>query len=246
MSKAAGEAREYLHDTGERQAYQLVRSARKSIGLYVFRDGRVVLRAPNRTSMATLHDFLRTRWDWLQDRLREFAAAPPAPRVPIGDGVRMLHLGEWLTVRLAVAGRSQVVREAETLWVKLPEARQTEAEIAAAIDRFQKKEALHIFAERLQAAHARMHPLRLPLPPLKIRRMRSRWGSCSSRGDITLNLELIRMPLRCIDYVVVHELCHLREFHHGAAFYALQERFEPHWRERKAELKQLAGQTWSL
>ena len=68
--------------------------------------------------------------------------------------------------------------------------------------------------------------------------MRSRYGSCSHRGIITLNRHLIATPLACIDYVLVHELCHLRHFSHDRAFYALLEAMLPDWRERKARLKE--------
>lgn len=70
--------------------------------------------------------------------------------------------------------------------------------------------------------------LNLPLPQLRVRKMRSRWGSCSRAAVVTLNLELIRMPLECIvDYVITHELCHLAEFNHSPRFYELQARFVP-------------------
>jgi predicted metal-dependent hydrolase len=84
-----------------------------------------------------------------------------------------------------------------------------------------------------------MKELSLPFPELRIRKMRSRWGSCSRRAEITLNLELIRMPLDCIDYVITHELCHLVEFNHSARFYELQSRFFPDWKERRRQLEEL-------
>ena len=68
--------------------------------------------------------------------------------------------------------------------------------------------------------------------------MRSRYGSCSHRGAITLNRRLMATPLACIDYVLIHELCHLRHFAHDRAFYALLETMLPDWRERKSRLKE--------
>jgi len=91
-----------------------------------------------------------------------------------------------------------------------------------------------------------MAALRLPFPELKIRKMRTRWGSCTRRGVITLNLELVRMPPACIDYVISHELCHLVEFNHSARFYQLQERFVPDWQVRKRELDELARVHYGL
>jgi len=71
------------------------------------------------------------------------------------------------------------------------------------------------------------------LPPMRLRRMKRTWGSCSSKGLITLNPHLVKAPAECIDYVIAHEVCHLREHNHGKAFYLLQEQLYPGWREAK-------------
>ena len=68
---------------------------------------------------------------------------------------------------------------------------------------------------------------------MRLRRMKRTWGSCSSQGLITLNPHLVKAPPVCIDYVIAHEICHLREHNHGKAFYALQEQLFPGWRAAK-------------
>lgn len=75
-----------------------------------------------------------------------------------------------------------------------------------------------------------------PVPTMRLRRMKRTWGSCSSKGVITFNPHLVKAPPECIDYVVAHEICHLREHNHGRAFYALQEQLYPGWREAKKRL----------
>ena len=91
-----------------------------------------------------------------------------------------------------------------------------------------------------------MNTLHLPFPELKIRKMRTRWGSCTKSGVVTLNLELVRMPPECIDYVITHELCHMVEFNHSARFYEVQSRFMPDWKARKQQLEELARVHYGL
>jgi len=243
MAKKAGDLREFRHDSGEALAFRLVRSARKTLGLIVYRDGSVLVRAPLRLNLADIHSFLRERWEWLQEKRTAFADEPTAVPVSYADGVRFLHEGHWYTLRLLPGVGQRIAVEGDELRVQLPLNKlEDQGEIEASVSRWQRREADRIFPKRLEVCHTMLRELRLSLPPLKIRRMRSRWGSCSSKGVITLNLELVRMPQDCIDYVIIHELCHLVEFHHGPAFYALQQRFMPDWKERKARLQILARQ----
>jgi hypothetical protein len=69
--------------------------------------------------------------------------------------------------------------------------------------------------------------------------MQKRWGSCSPKGHINLNLKLIQVPKTYIDYVILHELCHLKEHNHGRAYYALLDRVLPDWRDKRAALHQI-------
>jgi len=76
-----------------------------------------------------------------------------------------------------------------------------------------------------------------PVPKLSIRRMKTRWGSLSPKGTLTLNVALIRAPRECIEYVITHELCHMKHPRHDGAFYKLLERHMPDWERRKHKLE---------
>ena len=101
------------------------------------------------------------------------------------------------------------------------------------VEVWQRKQARRVFYERMQAMLPRFAPLSLAEPELVIKPLKSRWGSCTHDGKITLNLALIKMPKACIEYVIVHELCHLVEHNHGKRYFALLERVMPDWEGRR-------------
>jgi predicted metal-dependent hydrolase len=93
------------------------------------------------------------------------------------------------------------------------------------------------FAERLERICAAAPWARRRRPTLRLRRMKASWGTCSAAGVITLNPLLLRAPPECIDYVIAHEVCHLRQLNHGPRFYALQDQLYPGWPEAKRRLR---------
>jgi hypothetical protein len=108
------------------------------------------------------------------------------------------------------------------------------------LDRWRRAQAQIVFHERLAACRLKM-PKDIPLPPLRIRPMKTRWGSFSPQGRVTLNLWLVTMPVDCLDYVILHELCHFRIKGHGQRFWKLLERFLPDYKDRRKELNARAG-----
>ncbi|MEL0027995.1 MAG: SprT family zinc-dependent metalloprotease [Perlucidibaca sp.] len=223
-------------------AYELVRSARRTLAIHIHQDGRVLVRAPQRLSRHEIEAFVRSRQDWIRQHLDEIAARPRLPAW--GEGRVWWHLGKALTV---VPGdpatqpprrgrRPQVWRhQGEAALQVSPVLWQTEGAIEAALLQWQKTEAADWLPRRLQERLVVAGPEWAPAG-LRLRHMRSRWGSCSRAGEITLNTQLMSVPEACIDYVICHELCHLREFNHGPRFYAWQESLCPDWRQRRQEM----------
>lgn len=94
------------------------------------------------------------------------------------------------------------------------------------------------FAARLELCYAATKAvLKVEKPPLVVRQMVRRWGSCTATGRVILNTELVRAPIHCIDYVIVHELCHVVVHGHDKAFYRLLSACMPDWESRKARLE---------
>jgi hypothetical protein len=93
-----------------------------------------------------------------------------------------------------------------------------------------------IFERRLERCYETARRLGIQRPPIRLRRMKTRWGSCTKKGEVLLNTELIKTPLHCIEYVIMHELCHLREHNHTKEFFRLLSRCMPDWERRKQRL----------
>ena len=106
----------------------------------------------------------------------------------------------------------------------------------AIMNRWYRKEAIRIMTPRFNEIINNLQYLDLPKTTLRFYKMRRRWGSCSTKHVITLNTELIKKDLKLIDYVIVHEICHLKIPAHNKAFYALIESIMPDWKTRRGAL----------
>ncbi|MCF8081344.1 MAG: M48 family metallopeptidase, partial [Desulfobacterales bacterium] len=110
------------------------------------------------------------------------------------------------------------------------------SKVKTAVDswyRTRAQDLLHRYLAKCYEVASR-HGVQKPL--LSVRRMKRRWGSCTPKGRITLNTRLVQVPVHCIEYVIMHELCHLKEANHSKAFYSLLTRCQPDWRIRKEAL----------
>ncbi len=110
--------------------------------------------------------------------------------------------------------------------------------IAQLLDGWYREHAERVFQHRMRLCLERCPSLRPSHEPkLTIRRMTRRWGSCTKAGHVLLNPELAKTPIHCVDYVLAHELCHLRIPNHSPAFYQLLSRCMPDWESRKRRLE---------
>jgi predicted metal-dependent hydrolase len=216
--------------------FDLVRSRRKTVGITVHADGRVVVRAPQKAKTAEIEAIVSQRAGWILKKQRMFAdLPPPLPPPRYVDGERHYFLGRPYTLRLLAGTRHGVTLDGSALVLRLRDPNDA-ARKQRLLTEWYRARAREIFAERLAACHPRAAAHGIPFPDLKIRLMKRRWGSCSSRGSILLNLRLIQTPLRCIDYVIFHELAHLKVHAHNKAYYALLDELLPGWRARREEL----------
>lgn len=212
--------------------YELIRSRRRSLEVRVRVDGSVQVRAPLKLAAYRVEAFVDSRRDWIRDQQQRMASRP---RVRWRDGDHCACLGESLTLRLGVAGKARVRRHGHQLHVNVPEP-DDEAAVSHAVHEWWRGQARTVFQDSIERQFHWFADRGHRLPVLRVKKMRTRWGSLSRRGYINLSLALMQYPPAVIDYVVMHELCHLEHMHHGPAFHALMDCRMPDWPARKQQL----------
>ena len=218
---------------GKHITYTLKRSGkRRSIGLRID-DRGLTVSVPLRASEKWLHSVLQDKARWVVEKLDGWQTCKPAA-IRWQDGETIDYLGELLVLRV-VQGlfATPVHRRGSELWVFVVNGSET-AHIEQAVSRWYQHEAEQFFVQRV----AHYAPLLNVVPhAVKLSEAKTQWGSCTAHGSVRLNVQLIKLPPRLIDYVVVHELAHLRELNHSAAFWRVVESACPDYASLRGELK---------
>jgi predicted metal-dependent hydrolase len=217
--------------------YELRRSIRRTLAITVAPGGELVVTAPEKASDAQVEAVLRRRRNWISRRTREVIALPPtpSPREWV-SGETHRYLGRQYRLKVIGGETPEVRLSGQFFWVTVPEPKDAE-QVRQAMERWYLDHARETFARRMQALIGKTRRLALSEPPpLIVRRLQKRWGSCSPEGRILMNVEAVRLPMPCIDYLLVHELCHLRQPNHGPAFWRLLGACTPDWERWRARL----------
>lgn len=216
--------------------YALKRSARRSIGFAIDSTG-LTITAPRWVTLADIETAITEKQRWIFAKLIEWQTRVEQralPKVDWKDGAQVPYLGQPVRVKLGSPQGTLAFSVADAaLQVPLP----LQADPQQIKDRVQgwlQGEAKRLFGERL-AIYA--EKLGVNYRAYALSSAATRWGSCSSDGKIRLNWRLIHFPLSIIDYVVAHELAHLREMNHSPRFWQTVESIFPEFREARQTLK---------
>ena len=210
---------------------------RKSMEIAVHPDSRVVIRTPIGTPADEIEKRITKRAHWIKKQLdyfRQFHPRTP-PRRYIG-GESHLYLGRHYRLKFIEGSASYVKLSGGYFCISCRDKEDTD-NVKELLELWYLTKAREIFTDSFERCWLNFERLDLSCPNLRIRRMKTRWGSLSYSGTLTLNLDLIRAPRECIDYVITHELCHLKYHNHGPDFYRLLEKVMPDWMGRKLHLE---------
>jgi len=217
------------------------RSVTRRIHLRTAADGSLLVIAPRRMSKRSIHKMLQDRVHKVvsflvgaQTRLSE------TPQPAYVDGEEHLFLGENHPLELREPAGCKATVELVDGIIRISTRDRSPARIKRLLEDWYRTRAGDHFAVRMAVLAGRARWLDSETPPIRLRKMKRTWGSCSGKRVITLNTRLVKTPPVCIDYVIAHEICHLQEMNHGRAFYALQDELFPDWRAVRSRLRKKA------
>jgi predicted metal-dependent hydrolase len=213
---------------------KLIRSKRRTIALIIERDGSFVVRAPVRASTAAIEAFIQQKADWIIRTRERMKSIEPIFGKQYADGEKFLFLGSSFDLKLV--GFQKHLLHFDSGFT-LSRAAQAKGE--QVFTRWYKERALEIISERV-----RQYSQKYGFTPkqVKISSAKTRWGSCSLNGTLNFTWRLVMAPLEVIDYVVAHELAHLRVKNHSSKFWKMVESIYPEYKKQRKWLRENGGQ----
>jgi hypothetical protein len=217
--------------------YRVIFSGRRSISLIVSPDKGVTVRAPYKTSLRSIEKFVREKEDWIRKHLEKHSELI---RINHGkeftEGEAHLYLGKEYYLKILESPEPYVKQYDSFIEVGLNETCNTK-KIRSILGIWYRRQSRECFARRFEdIINNNLNYGFLP-SGFVVKPLRSRWGSCTSRGRITISSELIKLDPVFADYVIIHELCHLKHHNHGKEFYRLLEELVPDYKDIRKELK---------
>jgi predicted metal-dependent hydrolase len=213
----------------------LRRTSRKTLAISVLPDGSLELAAPLDASVESIAGKVEKRSGWIATQRRDFREmnSEPAPKRYV-SGATHRYLGKQYRLKISCGTANQVRLKGGYFEI---EAVGDGDKVKQLLEKWFRKRAEEQFSLRIEAWKPWCRKHRLPEPYLSLRRMPKRWGSAATEGRIVLNPVLIHAPARCVDYVVAHEICHLRHGSHDRKFYQLLSILMPDWKMLKQRLE---------
>lgn len=212
--------------------YSVVRSRRRSLSISVGRSG-VVVRSPMGAPNGLIRGFVSENSAWIERQLSRIKSEADSVRESGMYVSRLPYMGRLCGFSLSVGKTDRVVFSGGSFRVR---ARDSKPEsVYRAYSKWLRKEAPSVFRESI-SRHAGL--IGASPSSVSVRDQRTRWGSASPSGRVSLNFNLLKAPQDVIDYVVVHELCHLRVADHSKRFWSLVESVMPGYKSRRKWLRE--------
>lgn len=216
--------------------FELVYTERKTLGITVDPEMEVIVKAPLNTPIESIIERVHKRAPWILKQQYYFLGFfPKITERKYISGETHLYLGRQYQLKLTEAKKSEVKYKGRIIEIYTPDKTKAEIQLKA----WYKEKAKIKFAEIAEPIIQRFKKYNVEPKGIYLLEMSKRWGSCTPKGKIILNPELIKAPRACIEYVITHELCHLIHHDHTQKFIDLQTKEMPEWAKWKDKLEKL-------
>ena len=231
---------DFVSDAQGRIDYELHRMDRKTLSIHIGDSGQVIVKSPAMVPKGDIRQMVLEKADWIREKSAAATAIAKKKVVHrFAQGEPFLYLGRQYPLHIrydtdvrricvALTG-NQLVIQTPVLDKKMME---------AAVSLWYRENALKLMQQRVEYY---VNSVGQRPEKVLLREQKSRWGSCNSKRELRMNWKLIMAPPRVLDYVVVHELCHLKEMNHSARFWAEVEKILPDYKECRQWLKEFGG-----
>lgn len=216
--------------------FELTYSDRKTLGITVHPDLSVHVKAPHEASREKIFEKVEKRAAWIIEQKRYFLSFSPRRKEYLyKSGESHYYFGRQYILKIVQGKKETVTYKGSCLLVETLD--KSRDNIEKLLVRWYRDRAKIKFAEYAEPLINRFSKYNVKPKNLFIQKMETRWGSCSSSGNIILNPELVKAPKACIEYVIIHELCHLLHRNHTQAFFRLLSQEMPDWQKWKEKLE---------
>lgn len=211
------------------------------VSIKVYPDCRIIVTAPEQAGDAIVLAAVKKRSRWLYKQLRNFQQQNKylTPRKYI-SGESHYYLGKQYMLKVIEASKEEQGVKLFRGKLEIHIYKKNAEKIQQMLADWYKDRAKEVFAKRLDAMLEQTLWVK-QRPQVRTHNMKTQWGSCSPNGRITLNPHLVKAPRECIDYVILHELCHIAEHNHSKKFYRLVKSILPEWEKYKIKLDEMAN-----
>lgn len=216
--------------------YQLIYSDRKTLGITVTPEMNVIVKAPEDTTCEKVEEKVRKRAPWIIKQQSYFLSFhPKTPARKFLNGETHLYLGRQYRLNITIGSKESVKYKGRFIEVVAKK----ESRVKDLVNSWYRDHAKRKFAEIAKPLFDGFKKHKVEPSGLYVQDMPKRWGSCTPKGKIILNPELIKAPRACIEYVIIHELCHLIHHDHTQKFFDLQTKQMPEWIKWKDRLEKI-------
>lgn len=216
--------------------FTIIYSRRRTLAINIKPDASVIIRVPHLTSYRTISRIVNEKADWIRKHRANYTGNSNGSHKTYTDGELHLYRGAPFVLKIEKSRKSYVVFSQESIVAGLSDI-DNPKEVKRVLYKGYKKEAEKILTDFFHTTTSKYKEYGLNPSGLIIRTMKRRWGSCSNKGIITLSTELIKLSDIYIEYVIIHELCHLKHHNHGTGYYKLLTELFPAWKQIRNEMK---------